>query len=193
MKIFHYANISIPLKPNSRYPLDKFHQLKEGVIEAGLAQNGNLVEGQSVSEEILMLAHSKDYVQGMKSGDVSDKQMREMGFHWSEALNERGSRIVGCTLGATQSALQDGISVVLGGGAHHARKYGGRGFCVFNDVAIAAIDLLQSPAISKIAVLDCDVHQGDGNSDILKDFSEIITVSIHGEKNYPFRKLFLND
>ena len=188
-KIFHYANIPIKLKPNSKYPLDKFSQLKEGVLRKALVVPSNLIEGLPVDKSLLMLAHSREYVNGMESGSISDKQMREMGFPWSEALNERGSRIVGCTLGATQAALEDRISVVLGGGAHHARTDGGRGFCVFNDVAISVINLLNTSQASKIAVLDCDVHQGDGNAEILADYENVLTVSIHGEKNYPFRKV----
>ncbi|MCB0318717.1 MAG: hypothetical protein KDD56_08160, partial [Bdellovibrionales bacterium] len=127
MKIFHYANIPIPLRPNSKYPLEKFSLLKQGVLQNRLVSPEDLIEGLSVDKSILMLAHTKNYIENMASGNVTEKQMREMGFPWSEALNERGSRIVGCTLGATQAALDDGISIVLGGGAHHARKDGGRG------------------------------------------------------------------
>lgn len=189
MEIFHYADIQITLRRNSRYPLRKFALLKEGVISSGLVQPQDLHRGSAVGSEVLSLGHNRDYIEAVRTGTLSEHALREMGFCWSPALYERGRRIVGSTLDAAQSALRDGVSCVLGGGAHHSHYNGGRGFCVFNDAAICANYLLQQEISRGVGVFDCDVHQGDGTASILASQNGAHTCSIHAERNYPFRKV----
>jgi acetoin utilization deacetylase AcuC-like enzyme len=134
-------------------------------------------------------AHTQAYVEKVRVGPFTDQDEREMGFCWSETLFTRGATIVGCSLAATHEALSSGIGLVLGGGAHHAFADRGRGFCIFNDIACVAIQLLDEGRISKIGVLDCDVHQGDGTASLLSGRPGVYTCSIHGANNYPFRKM----
>ena len=111
-----------------------------------------------------------------------------MGFCWSESLYVRGATIVGCTLAALAAAQESAISFVLGGGAHHSFRGKGRGFCIFNDIACAALEALRHAGMQRVAVLDCDVHQGDGTASILGTNPAVFSCSIHGAKNYPFQK-----
>jgi acetoin utilization deacetylase AcuC-like enzyme len=139
------------------------------------------------------LAHDPSYLQAVINGSLSEAQQKEIGFPWSVKMVERSRRSAGATIAACKAALVDGIAANLAGGTHHAYRHKGSGFCVFNDAAIAARVLLKDPMakeinLSKIAILDLDVHQGDGTASILQNDPAVTTVSIHGEKNYPFAK-----
>ena len=133
MKAFHYADIQITLRPNSRYPLKKFDLLKSGVVESGLIAPQNLIASPPASEDLLALAHTQEYISAVRDNGLNEAALREMGFLWSRALYERGRRIVGCTLQAAAESLHTGIAFVLGGGAHHSHAGYGKGFCVFSD------------------------------------------------------------
>ena len=151
--------------------------------------NAQLHEAPRASDTELLLAHDASYVQRVISGSLSEAEQKEIGFPWSEKMVERSRRSVGATLAACQSAIAEGVAVNLAGGTHHAYRNKGSGFCVFNDAAIAARVLMKHPiGLPKIGILDLDVHQGDGTAAILQHDPAICTVSIHGEKNYPFAK-----
>lgn len=164
----------------------KYKMLRDLVL--GLP-NIQLHEAPRASDTELLLAHDASYVQRVISGTLSEAEQKAIGFPWSEKMVERSRRSVGATIAACQSALKEGVAVNLAGGTHHAYRNKGSGFCVFNDAAIAARVLLKSSTGSqKIGILDLDVHQGDGTAAILQNDAAICTVSIHGEKNYPFAK-----
>ena len=164
----------------------KYKMLRDLVL--GLP-NIQLHEAPRARDTELLLAHDASYVQRVISGTLSEAEQKEIGFPWSEKMVERSRRSVGATIAACQSALKEGVAVNLAGGTHHAYRNKGSGFCVFNDAAIAARVLLKSPiGPQKIGILDLDVHQGDGTAAILQNDAAICTVSIHGEKNYPFAK-----
>ena len=164
----------------------KYKMLRDLVL--GLP-NIQLHEAPRASDTELLLAHDASYVQRVISGTLSEAEQKAIGFPWSEKMVERSRRSVGATIAACQSALKEGVAVNLAGGTHHAYRNKGSGFCVFNDAAIAARVLLKSPiGLQKIGILDLDVHQGDGTAAILQNDAAICTVSIHGEKNYPFAK-----
>jgi acetoin utilization deacetylase AcuC-like enzyme len=147
-----------------------------------------LTEPHLATFEELTLAHAPEYVESVFSGRLSSNETREIGFPWSEAMVERARRSVGATIGAASAALQDGIGVNLAGGTHHAQRTRGSGFCVFNDVAVAARWLQREGLIERALIVDLDVHQGNGTAQIFREDSSVFTMSLHGEKNFPFRK-----
>ena len=164
----------------------KYKMLRDLVVDL---PNTQLVEAPRASDTELLLAHDVSYVQRVISGTLSEAEQKEIGFPWSEKMVERSRRSVGATIAACHSAIEEGVAVNLAGGTHHAYRNKGSGFCVFNDAAIAARILMRHPiSLQKIGILDLDVHQGDGTAAILQNDPAICTVSIHGEKNYPFAK-----
>jgi acetoin utilization deacetylase AcuC-like enzyme len=186
LKAFYSDHFVLPLPTGHRFPMAKYKMLRDLVL--GLP-NVQLHEAPRASDTELLLAHDASYVQRVISGTLSEAEQKAIGFPWSEKMVERSRRSVGATIAACQSALKEGVAVNLAGGTHHAYRNKGSGFCVFNDAAIAARVLLKSPiGLQKIGILDLDVHQGDGTAAILQNDAAICTVSIHGEKNYPFAK-----
>ncbi len=168
----------------------KYRMLRDSIVQL---PNLELLEAPSASDSDILLAHDASYLQKIISGTLSDAEQKEIGFPWTMKMVERSRRSAGATIAACKAALQDGISANLAGGTHHAYRNRGSGFCVLNDAAIAARSLLKDPiaqtkGITKIGILDLDVHQGDGTASILRNDKAICTVSIHGEKNYPFHK-----
>jgi len=164
----------------------KYKMLRDLVV--GLP-NAQLLEAPRASDTELLLAHDVSYLQRVIGGTLSEVEQKEIGFPWSEKMVERSRRSVGATIAACQSAIEEGVAVNLAGGTHHAYRNKGSGFCVFNDAAIAARVLMKHPiGLQKIGILDLDVHQGDGTAAILQHDPAICSVSIHGEKNYPFAK-----
>ena len=144
----------------------------------------------------LALVHQPDYIQAIADGSVDPKVLREIGFPWSEAMAERARRSVGATLAAGRAAMQEGLAANLAGGTHHAYAHKGGGFCVFNDMAVTARVLQtewnrqhgsQHPGL-QVAIIDLDVHQGNGTASIFRQDKSVFTLSLHGEKNFPFRK-----
>jgi acetoin utilization deacetylase AcuC-like enzyme len=125
----------------------------------------------------------------MLDGSVSKDIIRRIGLPWSETLMRRSRATVGGAMAAARSALEHGVSGQLAGGTHHAHRDFGSGFCVFNDLAVTALTLLEQSVVDRIAILDLDVHQGDGNAAILKERPDVFVLSVHGEKNFPFRKV----
>jgi len=164
----------------------KYKMLRDLVFDL---PNTQLLEAPRASDTELLRAHDASYVQRVISGTLSEAEQKEIGFPWSEKMVERSRRSVGATIAACQSAIEEGVAVNLAGGTHHAYRNKGSGFCVFNDAAIAARVLMKQPiGLQKIGILDLDVHQGDGTAAILQNDPAICTISIHGEKNYPFAK-----
>jgi len=148
-----------------------------------------LREAPAASDDELLLAHDAGYVQRVIGGSLSTAEQRAIGFPWSPAMVERSRRSVGATLAACRVAAAEGVAVNLAGGTHHARHDSGHGFCVFNDVAVAARALCRADAGARVAIVDLDVHQGDGTASILGAEARVFTLSLHGSRNYPARKV----
>jgi acetoin utilization deacetylase AcuC-like enzyme len=186
MKAFYSDHFVLPLPVGHRFPMSKYRLLRDAV---SVESNIELNEAPAATDTQILLAHTPRYLQSVIRGELTPKEQREIGFPWSEAMAERARRSVGATVAAARSALRQGIGANLAGGTHHAYADKGGGFCVFNDVAIAAKVLQKtSNPKAKIAIIDLDVHQGDGTASIFQDDPTIFTLSLHGARNYPFNK-----
>ncbi|MBO6572462.1 MAG: histone deacetylase [Balneola sp.] len=168
--------------------MGKFQGLHRYLLEKEILSEFEIIEPKMIDFINLMTAHTSRYAYGVWNGTLDKKEVRRMGLPWTKSLAIRSRLAVQGTLNAGIMALQDGIAGNLAGGTHHAMADWGEGFCVFNDVAVAIKVLQQSMWINKALVIDCDVHQGNGTAEIFKDDDTVFTYSIHGEKNYPFKK-----
>ncbi len=186
VKAFYTDHFVLPLPAGHRFPMEKYSRLRDLV---GALQGIELVEAPAATDTQILYAHDPGYLIKVIEGSLSVQEQREIGFPWSEKMVERSRRSAGATVAASKAALEDGIAANLAGGTHHAYRDIGSGFCVFNDSAIAARALQKEVSSSlKIAIIDLDVHQGNGTASILQNDHSIFTLSIHGEKNFPFKK-----
>jgi acetoin utilization deacetylase AcuC-like enzyme len=191
MQVFSNDRFSIALPAGHRFPMPKYRLLRERV-EAEL-RGLRLQEANPATDGELALVHTPDYVTAVAEGTLSAVAQREIGFPWSERMVERSRRSVGATIAAARAALTEGVSAQLAGGTHHASADKGSGYCVFNDVAVAA-RLMQAEwhrrhrRLLRVWVIDLDVHQGNGTAAIFRDDPTVFTLSLHGAKNFPFRK-----
>lgn len=203
MKAFYSDHFVLPLPPGHRFPMAKYGMLRDHLTRDFPAVE--LMAAPCASDGELALAHSPAYVASIIDGTLDAAAQREIGFPWSSAMVERSRRSVGATVAAVRCALVEGIAANLAGGTHHAYADKGGGFCVFNDVAVAArlmqaewgrktgiplvgiADAAQRPPL-QVAVIDLDVHQGNGTAHIFKGDDSVFTLSLHGDKNFPFRK-----
>ncbi len=186
MKTLYYTDqYVIPLPEGHRFPIQKYRMLRDLLAADGRFR----FEAAPLAErETIELAHDSEYVDAFVSGTLSAQAIRRIGFPWSEGLVKRTLASVGGTLAATKEALANGWGGNLAGGTHHAFRCEGSGFCVFNDIAVAIQWLRSSGKAKRIAVVDLDVHQGDGTAQIFQDDPDVLTLSIHCEVNFPFRK-----
>lgn len=168
--------------------MPKYALLRQRVMEERLIPPKDLQVGPAASDEQLTRAHDPEYVRRVKEGQLSHQEIRQIGFPWSPGLVERSRRSVGSTIAACRSALEGGLGVNLAGGTHHAGPDYGQGFCVFNDSAVAARAMQAEGRAVNVVILDCDVHQGNGTAEIFATDPTVFTFSIHGAKNFPFRK-----
>jgi acetoin utilization deacetylase AcuC-like enzyme len=202
MKAYYSDQFVLPLPPGHRFPMAKYALLRDAIAQALPAVQ--LTPAPSASDGELALAHSPAYIADIANGTLSAAGQREIGFPWSLAMAERARRSVGATVAAVRSAMLTGVAANLAGGTHHAYADKGSGFCVFNDVAVAA-RLMQAEwgrstssrfgqpegvrrLPLKVAVIDLDVHQGNGTASIFEADDSVFTLSLHGDKNFPFRK-----
>ncbi len=171
-----------------RFPSGKYRRLAEILVEDGLAAPGGFLVPDPAPAAWLALAHDADYVDAVLTGTVPEDIEREIGFPVTEPVADRARMSVGATVLAGELALARGIACTTAGGSHHARYQQGAGYCVFNDVAVAARVLRRKGLITRVLVVDLDVHQGDGTARILAGEADMITYSVHGARNYPVRK-----
>lgn len=188
MKVYFSDQFVLPLPPSHTFPMVKYARLRERVVAAGLVGPGELLVPPAAGDDDLRRAHDPEYVARVVEGRLSVAEVREIGLPWSPELVERSRRSVGATIAAARAALADGVAVNLAGGTHHAAAGKGAGYCVFNDVAVAARTLQAEGRIAGAVVLDCDVHHGDGTASIFAGDPSVFTFSIHGARNYPLRK-----
>ena len=186
MHAYYSDHFVLPLPEGHRFPMSKYRRLRDALVSVpGI----HLQEAPSATDTELLLAHDPLYVTKVITGALDAKEQREIGFPWTPAMVERSRRSVGATIAACRSALELGIGVNLAGGTHHAYREKGSGFCVFNDAAIAARVLQRKSASDlNVAIIDLDVHQGNGTAAIFRHDPTVFTLSLHGDKNFPFRK-----
>lgn len=188
-KFYYTDHIEVPLPTGHRFPMLKYRMLREKVIRDGIINLTQLHESPLALDQDLLRAHKEEYLYGLKNNTIPEKELRPIGLTWSPELLKRSYSSVGGFVAATDSAIENGFSALLAGGTHHAHADRGEGYCVFNDFAVAALRLIELKKVKKILILDLDVHQGNGNSSILGKRDDIFILSLHGEKNYPFRKI----
>ncbi len=188
MKLFYTDHFELPLPEGHRFPMAKYRLLRDRIVSDSFFEGDVLLVPPAATFEQLTLAHDIDYVERVMAGKLSAAEIKRIGFPWSPAMVERSQRSSGATLAAARFAMEDGISVNMAGGTHHAMRDAGEGFCVFNDAAVAILTLLSEAKIRRAVVIDCDVHQGNGTAQIFAERDEVFTFSIHGEKNFPIRK-----
>jgi acetoin utilization deacetylase AcuC-like enzyme len=188
LKVFYSDHFVLPLPEGHRFPMVKYSMLRERVGAAGICGPGEMRVPHPVSDEEILRAHHRDYFRRVVDGTLTHSEMRRIGFPWSERMVERSRRASGGTLGACLGALEDGFAGNLAGGTHHAFADRGEGYCVFNDSAIAARAVRARGLVERVVIVDTDVHQGNGTAAILRRDPSVFTFSIHGAKNFPFRK-----
>lgn len=191
MKAFYSDHFVLPLPAGHRFPTAKYGLLRERL--ASELPSVALQEAPRASDGELALVHSPAYIASLEQGAISSEAMREIGFPWSAAMVERSRRSAGATVAAARAALHEGVAANLAGGTHHAYADRGSGFCVFNDAAVAARLMQvekgrQQRQPLQVAIIDLDVHQGNGTAHIFQRDGSVFTLSLHGEKNFPFRK-----
>lgn len=189
LHVYHFDGTSLPLPEGHRFPHEKYPRLRQALVDQGVLHPREMLPSPPASRDDLLLAHTTGYVDSILDGTADPKMMRQIGLPWSTELVQRSLVSVGGTVAAGHAALQDGIAGNLGGGTHHACAGEGAGFCVFNDIAVAFLKLRAGGRIQRAAVVDLDVHQGNGTAAILGGRADVFLLSIHGQKNYPFRKV----
>ena len=189
LPVVYHPDYMAPLRPGHRFPMSKYGYLRERLVRDGvLPATGGYLAPAPASLTQVAAAHGWDYADRAFRLALSDREVREIGLPQSERVLRRARLASAGTLLAARLALEHGIAVNLAGGSHHAGPGRGAGFCVFNDVAIAARALLDEGQVARILVVDCDVHQGDGTARIFADEPGVFTLSLHAERNYPARK-----
>ncbi len=183
-RAYSSAAYTVPLPEGHKFPMYKYAGVRDTLAAEGLS----ILEPPRPSWEAVERVHEADYLRRLRFGTLEAKELRLLGFPWSPGLVERALRAAGGTLAATYDALETGLGINLAGGTHHAYPDHGEGFCTLNDVAIAIKELQSSTTLERIFVLDLDVHQGNGTAYMFRDDPRVFTLSVHGERNYPFHK-----
>ncbi len=185
MRLYYCDHFEIPLPAGHKFPMEKYRLLRERIEADGF---WSLEVAPPASAETIALAHDRDYVSQFIEGTLPAAAMRRIGFPWSQGLVNRTLASAGGTLAATRDAMETGFGGTLAGGTHHAFRSEGSGFCVFNDAAIAIFSLRAEGRARRAAVVDLDVHQGDGTAHFFEHDPDVLTISLHGANNFPFRK-----
>lgn len=194
MKAFYSTQFVLPLPAGHRFPMQRYQRLRDRIATELPALT--LAQAEPAGDQALALVHTPEYIGAVARGTLDVRVQREIGFPWSEAMVERSRRSVGATIQAARMAQVEGVAANIAGGTHHASTEAGAGYCVFNDVAVAA-RLLQHEHLRRhpgarrprVAVIDLDVHQGNGTAAIFARDDSVFTLSLHGENNFPFRKV----
>ena len=185
MRFWSYDRHPLPLPPGHRFPVSKYRLLREAVEREGL---GEVWHAGPVPWSLLEAVHDAAYLRSLRDGTLDRRAERALGLPWSRELVERARRSAQATIQAADDALAEGIGMNLGGGTHHAAFDQARGYCLFNDVAVAVTALRDAGRLGRVLVVDCDVHQGDGTAELFAGDPQTFTLSLHGGANYPFRR-----
>lgn len=189
VRFWAHDHHEFPLPVGHRFPLGKYRLLRERLVAEGLARPGDIRASEPADWALLGRVHQAAYLERVRDGRLSDREERVLGLPWSAELVERGRRSTQGTVEAARDAMALGHGMNLGGGTHHAGRAAGRGYCLFNDLAVAITQLrTERPALGPVAIVDCDVHQGDGTAELLQPDPAVFTLSLHGGANYPFRR-----
>ncbi len=189
MRVFYHDIFTFPLPRGHRFPAAKYRLLREMLHQRGIVRAADLHLAPAATVEQLAHGHTSAYIARVLQGTLSRAEVRRIGLPWSPQLVERARRSVGSTWQAALAALRTGLAVNLGGGTHHAGPDWGAGYCLFNDVAVTGRGLLAQGIVQRVVVIDADVHQGDGTAAIAASEPRLFTFSIHGQRNFPFRKV----
>ena len=188
MQVFYTPRYYAEIGAGHIFPIRKFELVRERLLSEGTLEPPEIVEPSPAPLEDVLLVHTEDYVSRLCNGQLTTKELRRLGLPWSESLVQRSFYAVGGTIAATEAALAEGYSSNLAGGTHHSFADRGEGFCVLNDVAIAIRAMRARHRIRRAAIVDCDVHQGNGTATIFNGDTETFTFSMHGANNYPLFK-----
>jgi len=188
MSLFYSDVFTLPLPPGHPFPVGKYPRLRERLLASGLFDERDFRVAEPVGDADIGRVHCTQYLSRVVSGSLDARELRAIGLPWSERLVERSRRSAGATLAAAREALVKGWSANLGGGTHHAFRDRGSGYCVLNDAAIAARAMQAEAGLQRIAIVDCDVHQGNGTAALFAGDDSVFTFSMHAAKNFPARK-----
>jgi acetoin utilization deacetylase AcuC-like enzyme len=188
MRLFYADTYDIPLPAGHRFPRGKNRLLRETLLREGLVLEPQLELSPLAARDDILRVHAPAYADAFLEGTLSPAAMRRIGMPWSPHLVRRARATMGGAVAAMRASLRDGFSGQLAGGTHHAHADFGSGFCALNDFALAAATALAEGLVSRVAIVDLDVHQGDGNAAILGGDPSVFVFSMHAEKNFPFRK-----
>lgn len=188
MPLYHADTCALALPPGHRFPAGKCVRLRERLLSSGDFDRTDFVVAPAASDAQITRVHCARYLERVGAGTLGAAEQKAIGFPWSGTMVERARRSSGATLAAARQALASGWSANLAGGTHHAFRDHGEGYCVFNDAAIAARAMQAEAGLARIAIVDCDVHQGNGSAAIFAGDGAVFTFSIHGARNFPFVK-----
>ena len=188
LKIAYSPIYKYELPAGHRFPMDKYDLLPQQLLYEGTVTEESFFHPPALSDEQILLTHTRKYLHKLNTQSLSRKEIRNIGFPMSEKLIQRGRHIAMGTLMCAHYAAQHGVALNIAGGTHHSFTDHGEGFCIYNDIAIAANVLLHEGTYSRILIVDLDVHQGNGTAQIFQNEERVFTFSMHGERNYPTRK-----
>ena len=188
MRVCYHPDYHVPLPPGHPFPMSKYPALHAQLLAAGLIRAQDVAAPDEAPWDLVAAVHAPEWIAAIRDGTLAGEPARRLGLPWSVALVRRARMAVAGTLLAARAALEDGLAANLAGGTHHAFRERGEGFCVFNDIAIAIQALRAEGAIARALVVDLDVHQGDGTAAIFAGDPAVFTLSVHGARNFPFKK-----
>ena len=188
IKIAWHPLYAHPLPEGHRFPMLKYELIPEQLLHEGTISTENIFQPELVTEKNVLLAHNKDYWKQLKDLTLPAKEQRRIGFPLNAQLIERELRITQGTIDGSHFAMTNGVAFNVAGGTHHSGSNWGEGFCLLNDQAIASNYLISNNLANRILIIDLDVHQGNGTAEIFRNDSRVFTFSMHGDKNFPFRK-----
>lgn len=188
MRVFYTPRYYAEIGDGHIFPIRKFELVRDRLLSEGTLLTHEMIEPRPATAQDVRLVHTEDYVSRLCENRLTPKELRRLGLPWSESLVQRSFYAVGGTIAAAHAALEDGYASNLAGGTHHAFADRGEGFCVLNDVAIAIRSLRHRGLIRRAAIVDCDVHQGNGTATIFANDEDAFTFSMHGANNYPLFK-----
>jgi len=190
LPIWYHSIYTDGIHPDARFPRDRYTKLVEKLLYSKFAPNIDIRTPEKISRQNLLLAHDENYVDKFLNGGLDEKQIKRIGLTpWTPEIIPRTLTLMGGAVSALEYVIENGgIAANLAGGTHHAHREFGSGYCIFNDLAVCAIIALENINFNRIAILDLDVHQGDGTATIFEDSESVLTISVHCSKNFPFRK-----
>jgi len=190
LPIWYHSIYTDGIHPDARFPRDRYTKLVEKLLYSKFAPNIDIRTPEKISRQNLLLAHDENYVDKFLNGELDEKQIKRIGLTpWTPEIIPRTLTLMGGAVSALEYVIENGgIAANLAGGTHHAHREFGSGYCIFNDLAVCAIMALENINFNRIAILDLDVHQGDGTATIFEDLESVLTISVHCSKNFPFRK-----